>query len=67
MPELVISPLLNMKDRRVERHHVPVLPRKRCSVCDGEVAVAKDIWLRIRGGDEFVFVCERCSFVGESH
>jgi hypothetical protein len=66
MADIVICTLLNAKDKRVERHHVRLYPRKCCSVCRGEVVVTKEIWLRARVGEDLIFICEQCSLLENS-
>jgi hypothetical protein len=66
MADIIICPLLNANDKRGQRHYVRLYPRKCCSVCRAEVAVTKDIWCRVRAGEDLTFICEQCSVLQTS-
>ena len=61
--ESVTCPLLSPNNRRIERHHVRLHPRQLCRKCGSEVVTTKDVWRRLRAGDQLSFICEHCSLL----
>ena len=58
MPETIVCPLLNRDNRRIEKHFVRLYPRRYCVKCRGEVAVLREVWMRLGQGEDIVFLCE---------